>query len=148
MASSISKLALNPAVQTLVKEALTGNIDPSTIAAVTSAVTSSSSPDIRALGTPSVPEPRIATQSIFVSENMVPFLVIFILSIWAFIMIYCNAILEEKETKDNIKFTHYVLFGGFGIIPIIGAIISLLICLSLIPSVDNLISAMRQKLKF
>ena len=46
-------------------------------------------------------------------------LITLILLVWSISIIYCTFIVKDTETKENIKYTHRVLFGSLGIIPIL-----------------------------
>ena len=59
-----------------------------------------------------------------------------ILLIWAAVMISCVFFIKNKETKDNIKYTHSILLGNMGILPMIAGVWVLSIVLvTLLPTI-------------
>jgi len=150
--ATLAKLGTNPVVQNLIKEAITGNIDPNTVSAVVSELASSKSPAVQGLvpgaGTSAVPGAIPGAIAPAPSNNgaIIVGFIIFILIAWSISIIYCNFVIKDKDTKDNIRYTNSVLFGSIGILPLIGILIGVIIISSSIPTFDQLIAKALKKL--
>ena len=65
------------------------------------------------------------------------------LLIWAGIMISSVFAIQDKETKENVKYTHHLLFGGHGIVPLIASLwIISIILVTMIPAIIDVLPQM------
>lgn len=99
-------------------------------------------------GTLTTPQPPKVPEVSQISFPGIEILITIILLTWSISIIYSTFIIKDKETKENLKYTHYVLFGGIGIIPmlIIIWVLTYIVYISFpsfiqsFPKVDQLIS--------